>query len=240
MKNKILNDKEEALEPSENMTIHIKEDGSIMKLTEETGELNRERAESMVSFESGATNMSNGQQQEDKKIEDKKEANEETENKAVNAEVEIKEDYVSPPRSVKFKEEEPQSIPKTAVIRTFIKKKTILNEEHFYEELNKTNESSKYQKGSRNKKVLKFKRASTLEFQLDIMKYKMRKLFFTSDYDKKNKLEKIFYWCIEFPFNILRDMTIPPCEKENWKQFFFIIMPLSSTLFLIITFKCKI
>jgi len=62
-------------------------------------------------------------------------------------------------------------------------------------------------------------------------------LFKSRDYNKKNIVEKIFYFVIELPFNILRDLSIPPCEKERWKQGFFILMPLTISIFIIISFK---
>ena len=48
------------------------------------------------------------------------------------------------------------------------------------------------------------------------------------------KIIKIF---VEFPLNLVRDLTTPPFEKEKWKKEFFAAMPVSISLCLSLFFK---
>ena len=48
------------------------------------------------------------------------------------------------------------------------------------------------------------------------------------------KLLKIF---VEFPLNLIRDLTTPPFEKEKWKKEFFALMPISISLCLSLLFN---
>ena len=48
---------------------------------------------------------------------------------------------------------------------------------------------------------------------------------------------KIFFLLIDFPFNLLRNLTIPNCELHSWNRSLFILMPLSSTVFIVVGLK---
>lgn len=70
-----------------------------------------------------------------------------------------------------------------------------------------------------------------------LTKRKKCKLFlinFKSRFGKKNILGKIKYILIDFSFNLLRDFTIPSCEKEKWNKKVLLIMPYFSTLFILL------
>jgi hypothetical protein len=72
-----------------------------------------------------------------------------------------------------------KEVPKGAVYKTFFKKKTILNEEHFYQDHNQNHPSTETFINN-FKRGIRFKRKSALEFQLDNIKYKFKILFFAS------------------------------------------------------------
>jgi hypothetical protein len=52
-----------------------------------------------------------------------------------------------------------------------------------------------------------------------------------------NAFQKFHFILLEFPLNIIRDITIPACEVVNWKRLFFILMPLTSTVFVVLATK---
>ena len=47
-----------------------------------------------------------------------------------------------------------------------------------------------------------------------------------------NIVQKIMFIIIDFPFSILRDITIPACELKNWNQTIFNFMPLTAVIFI--------
>lgn len=50
-------------------------------------------------------------------------------------------------------------------------------------------------------------------------------------------LKKIIKIFVEFPLNLVRDLTTPPFEKEKWKKEFFALMPISISLCLSLFFN---
>ena len=50
-------------------------------------------------------------------------------------------------------------------------------------------------------------------------------------------LKKIIKIFVEFPLNLIRDLTTPPFEKEKWKKEFFALMPVSISLCLSLFFN---
>ncbi len=72
--------------------------------------------------------------------------------------------------------------------------------------------------------------------------YRIKKSYFhhlDDDFKSKNFLSKIWYFVVNLPLTLLRDLTIPPCEDQDWKQTLFSLIPIFSTLFIILVFKCK-
>ena len=69
--------------------------------------------------------------------------------------------------------------------------------------------------------------------------YTLAKYYLNSKEEKWRDLSflgKVFK-IIEFPMNFLRDLTIPPFEKEKWKKEFFALSPISMSLCLSLFFK---
>ena len=54
---------------------------------------------------------------------------------------------------------------------------------------------------------------------------------------KKSCLQRTIYVLIEVPFNFIRDLTIPPYEREKWKRNMFICQPIAIPIFLIVIFN---
>ncbi len=52
-------------------------------------------------------------------------------------------------------------------------------------------------------------------------------------------LEKLFYFTTEFPFTVLRDLSIPCCNEERWNKNIFLMNPIVCTLFILATTNSK-
>jgi len=71
------------------------------------------------------------------------------------------------------------------------------------------------------------------KFRYDLIKYYLTSTK-NKEFDKKTLFEKILFILIERPFNLIRDLTIPPFEQEKWNRQFFILLPINLSLFLTI------
>ena len=70
--------------------------------------------------------------------------------------------------------------------------------------------------------------------------YTLAKFYLNSKEEKWSEIsffKKIIKIFIEFPLNLVRDLTTPPFEKEKWKKEFFAAMPVSISLCLSLFFK---
>ena len=70
--------------------------------------------------------------------------------------------------------------------------------------------------------------------------YTLAKYYLNSKEEKWSEIsffKKIIKIFIEFPLNLVRDLTTPPFEKEKWKKEFFAAMPVSISLCLSLFFK---
>ena len=69
--------------------------------------------------------------------------------------------------------------------------------------------------------------------------YIIEKYYLNNKKEKWSELsifKKIIRIFVEFPLNLVRDLTTPPFEKEKWKKEFFALMPLSISLCLSLLF----
>ena len=69
--------------------------------------------------------------------------------------------------------------------------------------------------------------------------YTLAKYYLNSKEEKWsdiNIFQKIIKILVEFPINIIRDLTIPPFEKEKWKREFFAVMPVTISLIISLFF----
>ena len=69
--------------------------------------------------------------------------------------------------------------------------------------------------------------------------YIIKKYYLNNKKEKWSELsifKKIIRIFVEFPLNLVRDLTTPPFEKEKWKKEFFALMPLSISLCLSLFF----
>ena len=70
--------------------------------------------------------------------------------------------------------------------------------------------------------------------------YTLAKFYLHSNEEKWSEIScfrKVFKFIIEFPINILRDLTTPPFEKEKWKREFFAVMPIAISLIISLFFN---
>ena len=73
------------------------------------------------------------------------------------------------------------------------------------------------------------------KFRYDLIRYYM-----TTDktnWEDKSIIGKIMYIIIDFPFNFLRDCTIPAFEEKKWKRLMFIFLPISLSIFFTLIFN---
>ena len=89
--------------------------------------------------------------------------------------------------------------------------------------------SQKHKKQSTDKNQLQM----YSKFRYDLIKYYLTS-FKNKEFDKKTLFEKILFILIERPFNLVRDLTIPPFEQEKWNRQFFILLPINLSIFLTI------
>jgi sodium/potassium/calcium exchanger 6 len=69
--------------------------------------------------------------------------------------------------------------------------------------------------------------------------YTLAKYYLNSKEEKWSEInifQKIIKIIVEFPINIIRDLTIPPFEKEKWKREFFAVMPVTISLIISLFF----
>ena len=69
--------------------------------------------------------------------------------------------------------------------------------------------------------------------------YIIEKYYLNNKKEKWSKLsifKKIIRIFVEFPLNLIRDLTTPPFEKEKWKKEFFALMPISISVCLSLLF----
>ena len=74
------------------------------------------------------------------------------------------------------------------------------------------------------------------KFRYNLIKYYLTSSKTNKEFAKKTLFEKIYFILIERPFNLLRDLTIPPFEQEKWNRNLFILLPITLSLFLSIIF----
>ena len=55
------------------------------------------------------------------------------------------------------------------------------------------------------------------------------------NYKEYNMIQKILHYTVDLPLNILRDLTIPPCENYAFNKYFFSLIPLCAPLFILFT-----
>lgn len=75
------------------------------------------------------------------------------------------------------------------------------------------------------------------QFNLSTLRYRLKKLYFHTKevkYTQLNWLQKIIFFVIDLPFNLLRDLTIPACELDCWNQTFFSMMPATCLIFVVL------
>jgi len=60
-----------------------------------------------------------------------------------------------------------------------------------------------------------------------------------SKLDEKGFFGKLFYFVVEFPLSLLRDLTIPAVEVERWNRRFFILMPFTTVFFFLTITESK-
>lgn len=69
------------------------------------------------------------------------------------------------------------------------------------------------------------------KFRYDVFRFYFAK---EKTWAEQNVFEKFLTVCIDFPFNFLRDLTIPAYEKEKWKRIIFILHPFTIPIFFIL------
>ena len=77
------------------------------------------------------------------------------------------------------------------------------------------------------------------KFVYNRLHYTLAKYYLNSKEEKWSDIsffKKILKIFVEFPLNLIRDLTTPPFEKEKWKKEFFALMPISISLFLSLIF----
>ena len=72
------------------------------------------------------------------------------------------------------------------------------------------------------------------KFKYDLYRYYFNK---ETDWDNKNTFQRILFLILDFPFNLLRDATIPAYEDSKWKRTMFVIQPISISIFFIVIFS---
>lgn len=60
------------------------------------------------------------------------------------------------------------------------------------------------------------------------------------NWSDKSFAGKIFYLVIDFPLTIVRDLTIPSCDEDRWSRTFFVLMPITCPLFILLITESKI
>ena len=73
------------------------------------------------------------------------------------------------------------------------------------------------------------------KFQYNIIKNYLNKS--VKAWNDMSTFQKVIFLCVDYPFNILRDLTIPPYEKDKWKRKMFICQPIAIIIFLIVIFN---
>lgn len=105
-----------------------------------------------------------------------------------------------------------------------ISMESLLKDNHFYCE--------------KESEQLELRRIENISSPFFNFRYRIKKHYFQhidTNWDKKNFLYKIFYIIFEFPFSVLRDVTIPAVELSKWNKNFVILMPI--TIFILVTWK---
>jgi len=111
-------------------------------------------------------------------------------------------------------------------------KKELLDDmkhEHFYD--------GETRKKRTTVKISKSTAMTKMSHYINSAKYRMKRHYFKTketDFASLPIHKKIFFILIDLPFNVLRDLTIPSCELDTWNRTFFVFMPLTSTVFVIL------
>ena len=74
------------------------------------------------------------------------------------------------------------------------------------------------------------------KFRYNLIKYYLTSNKSNKEFEKKTTFEKILFILIDRPFNLVRDLTIPPFEQEKWNRQLFILLPITLSFFLSIIF----
>ena len=107
--------------------------------------------------------------------------------------------------------------------------KEFMNDKYY---IKKAHESEKIH---RNTSVLTEK-----NFVYNRLHYTLAKYYLNSSEEKWSDIsifKKIFKICVEFPINLVRDITTPPFEKEKWKREFFAMMPITISIIISLFFN---
>jgi len=67
------------------------------------------------------------------------------------------------------------------------------------------------------------------KFKYDLVRYYFHAN--TKEWEEKNFFEKIVYICIDKPFDLFRNLTIPPFEQSKWNRDYFVLQPICISLF---------
>ena len=93
-------------------------------------------------------------------------------------------------------------------------------------------------KKEKNKKISPDKNQLQMysKFRYNLIKYYLTSNKNNKEFEKKTTFEKIIFILIDRPFNLVRDLTIPPFEQEKWNRQLFILLPITLSIFLSIIF----
>jgi sodium/potassium/calcium exchanger 6 len=112
--------------------------------------------------------------------------------------------------------------------------KAIIDEDFFYKE---PKERQKKPRKFMFDKTPSAKLSNMLSSNYMIWKYAFKKDYFkVKEFSERNFPSKLFYIFVAIPLTILRDLTIPPTDKEKWNRYFFVFNPILASAFIIIIF----
>lgn len=132
--------------------------------------------------------------------------------------------------------EEPALIPEKP--EQSLQKKLVQPELNLLNYASKSYFSRKFKNIAKAFKTEESKKAEQIlysKFNYDLVRYYLSSEETT--WSEKNIFQKIVFCVLAFPLNILRNLTIPAYEQQNWKRLMFVFHPIAIPTFLIAIFK---